>query len=91
MIGNIKLSKTESHTIIAQLTQCHIYITADALGHDTTHIIGQLFHIHPHVIHRMALKVSLYDTLELTIITADKVLQLAPMPNTTITSNGQQG
>jgi len=80
-IAEIKYSMTESHSMFEWLSQQHIFITANTLGHAATQVIGHLFHLHPRVTHRTTLCDKLSEHLSTIPIKPKEALLLTPHTN----------
>ena len=71
----IKFAKIDP-PIIDWLTLQKIFIKADALGHDITHVVGHLLRIHPKITHQNFLKDTLKEDLCHVQISPEEVIAL---------------
>jgi len=75
-IKDIKFTKVAPFPVIDWLSSNKIFIEADALGHEFTHVVGHLLRVHPQITHRTFLKDTLDDDLRRIKITPEEVMAL---------------
>jgi len=75
-MSDLKQSALEDHTMMEWLTNNHMYLEVDSLGHEMIRMIGYFFNVHPQIMHKTLFKAKIHDTLEQVKITKDKLLKL---------------
>jgi len=76
MISELKKSTLEDHTMMEWLTNNHVYLEVDSLGHETIRTIGYFLNVHPRIMHKTLFKANICNMLEQVKITKEEVLKL---------------
>jgi len=58
------------------LTNNHVYLEVDSLGHETIRTIGYFLNVHPRIMHKTLFKANICNMLEQVKITKEEVLKL---------------
>jgi len=75
-IKEIKNTKIETVSLLKWLNKHRIFIKADSLGYDVTHIVGYLLKLHPNITHHDSMKELITEHLRHTPIKPEKAIAL---------------